>query len=116
MTCVSSSIDKTVEALVQGRAALYPTETVYGVGVAVRYAADPSIIYDIKHREHRKPIAWLVGDLKDLDVYGKHVPEFARVLARTFWPGPLTLIVNASDKVPQAFQSPDTYLLCCRYR
>ena len=106
MTCVSSSMDKTVEALVQGRAALYPTETVYGVGVAVRYAADPSIIYDIKHREYRKPIAWLVGDLKDLDVYGKHVPEFARVLARTFWPGPLTLIVNASDKVPQAFQSP----------
>ena len=28
------------------------------------------------------------------------------MLARTFWPGPLTLIVNASDKVPQAFQSP----------
>ncbi len=84
---------------------MYPTETVYGLGVAVSFADDPSVIYDLKQREQRKPIAWLVANVNDLDCYGKHVPEFARVLARTFWPGPLTLIVNASDKVPLAYRS-----------
>lgn len=101
----SNSFEQTVAALSRGEAAVYPTETVYGVGVAVHAAATPTILYDIKHREHRKPIAWLVGETSALDAYGKHVPEFARILARTFWPGPLTLIVRASDEVPENYRS-----------
>ncbi len=100
-----SSFQETVDALGSGKPAVYPTETVYGLGVAVAFAENPSVLYDIKQREQRKPIAWLVSDTSDLDRYGKHVPEFARVLARTFWPGPLTLIVSASDEVPSAFRS-----------
>lgn len=101
----SSSYNDVVSVLHQGGAAIYPTETVYGIGVAVRYADSPDLIYRLKQREHRKPIAWLVSSIDDLDTYGKHVPEFANVLARTFWPGPLTLIVNASDLVPASYQS-----------
>ena len=100
-----NSFQETVDALRSGIPAVYPTETVYGLGVAVAFAENPSVLYDIKQREQRKPIAWLVSDASDLDHYGKHVPEFARVLARTFWPGPLTLIVSASDEVPSAFRS-----------
>ena len=100
-----NSFQETVDALRSGNPAVYPTETVYGLGVAVAFAENPSVLYDIKQREQRKPIAWLVSDASDLDHYGKHVPEFARVLARTFWPGPLTLIVSASDEVPSAFRS-----------
>lgn len=101
----SSTFDETVLALKHGNAAIYPTETVYGIGVAVGYAPNPGILYELKQREHRKPIAWLISRVKDLDRYGKHIPEFARVLARTFWPGPLTLIVNASDLVPSSYRS-----------
>lgn len=101
----SSTFDETVSALLHGNAAIYPTETVYGVGVAVGHAPSPDVLYEIKQREHRKPIAWLIAHVDDLDRYGKHVPEFARVLARTFWPGPLTLIVNASDSVPSSYRS-----------
>ncbi len=100
-----NSFQETVDALRSGNPAVYPTETVYGLGVAVAFAENPSVLYDIKQREQRKPIAWLVSDASDLDHYGKHVPEFARVLARTFWPGPLTLIVSASDEVSAAFRS-----------
>ena len=100
-----NSFQETVDALRSGNPAVYPTETVYGLGVAVAFAENPSVLYEIKQREQRKPIAWLVSDASDLDHYGKHVPEFARVLARTFWPGPLTLIVSASDEVPSAFHS-----------
>ncbi len=105
MTVRSSSFQETVDALCAGKPAVYPTETVYGLGVAVSFAKDPSVLYEIKQREQRKPIAWLVADVDDLNRYGKHVPEFAQVLARTFWPGPLTLIVNASDEVPAAYRS-----------
>ncbi len=104
MVC-ANSFQETVDALRSGKPAVYPTETVYGLGVAVDFSEDPSVLYEIKNREQRKPIAWLVSDACELDRYGKHVPEFARVLARTFWPGPLTLIVNASDDVPSAYLS-----------
>lgn len=99
------SIAETAAALKRGEAAVFPTETVYGLGVAVDAAPGLEALYDLKERERSKPIAWLVANHDDLDTYGKHVPDFARVLARTFWPGPLTLIVKASEAVPEAFRS-----------
>jgi L-threonylcarbamoyladenylate synthase len=80
---------------------------VYGVGVAVRFAASPQAIYDMKQRDAGKPIAWLVDGLQALDEYGVDVPEQARELARAHWPGALTLIVKASDSVPKAYQAQD---------
>lgn len=100
-----SSLQETADALSRGRAAIYPTDTVYGIGVAIDGAKAPDILYELKRREARKPIAWLIESMDDLDRYGKHVPAFAHVLARTFWPGSLTLVVNASDLVPEAFRS-----------
>lgn len=102
---MSTNIESAAAALRAGKAVVFPTDTVYGVGVAVDYAASPTMIYDIKERDHRKPIAWLVGGVEDLDRYGKLVPANVRQLAKTFWPGPLTIIVRASDEVPHAFRS-----------
>ena len=101
----TSTIDQAANALKRGRAVIFPTDTVYGLGVAVGAAGDPQVLYDLKERDAGKPIAWLVGGLDDLDRYGRVVPDLARTLARTFWPGPLTLVVKASDEVPQAFRS-----------
>ena len=77
----------------------------YGLGVSIRHAASPDILYSLKRREKAKPISWLVSQQDDLARFGRCVPEFAFVLARMFWPGPLTLIVKASDEVPEAFRS-----------
>jgi L-threonylcarbamoyladenylate synthase len=100
-----NTLSETAQALKQGKPAIYPTDTVYGIGVAVTAAPAPDVLYELKRREARKPIAWLVGGLGDLQKYGKHVPESVLMLARTFWPGALTLVVNASDEVPPTFQS-----------
>lgn len=105
MSRLSDSIAVTASVLKKGQPAIFPTETVYGLGVSVEHAASPEILYDLKCRERRKPISWLVSQRDDLTRYGRCVPEFALVLARTFWPGPLTLIVKASSSVPTAFQS-----------
>ncbi len=86
---------------------MFPTDTVYGLGVAVGRAQSPEILYEIKERDYGKPVAWLVDSPDALVEYGKVVPEFAHALARTLWPGPLTLIVKANDSVPAAFRAAD---------
>lgn len=93
-------------ALAAGNAVIFPTDTVFGLGVSVGAAAGPQLLYELKHRDAGKPVAWLVEGPEALDVYGRDVPAYARRLAETFWPGGLTLVVRASDAVPAAFQSP----------
>lgn len=100
-----SSLQEAVAALEGGRAAVFPTETVYGLGVSVAAVEGPDVLFELKGRPRTKPIAWLVGSASDLEVYGRDVPAYARALADAFWPGPLTLIVRASDAVPPAFCS-----------
>lgn len=101
----SCTIDEAAAALKRGEPIIFPTETVYGLGVAVNAAESPHVLYDIKERTQQKPIAWLIADQDDLARYGKVVPDLAFALARTFWPGALTLIVKASEHVPEAFRS-----------
>lgn len=105
MSLPTTNIGAAAAVLKHGNAAIYPTETVYGLGVSVRDAESPAVLFDIKQRSKAKPIAWLVGGVDDLTRYGKHVPKFACAIARTFWPGPLTLIVKAGDAVPERFRS-----------
>lgn len=105
MTVRILTIDEAADVLREGAPAVFPTETVYGLGLSVRDAAGPQALYDLKQRSHNKPIAWLIADIDDLTRFGKAVPDFALTLARTFWPGPLTLVVKASDEVPEAFRS-----------
>ncbi len=99
------SLDEAASALKRGEAVIFPTETVYGLGVSVEAVAGPDVLYSLKERDRGKPISWLVTGCDDLDRYGAHVPDLARKLARAYWPGALTLIVEASDAVPPAFRS-----------
>ncbi|WP_080798818.1 L-threonylcarbamoyladenylate synthase [Arabiibacter massiliensis] len=105
MPAPSSVLREAAAALDRGEAVIFPTETVYGLGVSVRAAAGPDVLYDLKERDRGKPISWLVGSVDDLDRFGAHVPELALKLARAYWPGPLTLIVQAAGEVPEAFRS-----------
>ena len=96
---------KAVEALKAGKAVVFPTDTVYGLGVSVEHARTPRAIYDLKQRDAGKPIAWLVGGVEALDEYGFGGPDYARALAAKHWPGALTIIVRANESVPEAFRS-----------
>ena len=93
------------DALEQGKAVVFPTDTVYGIGVSVHHAKSPQVLFNIKQRAAGKPIAWLVGSPEALDEYGCDVSERAKELARFHWPGALTIIVKASDAVPPVFRS-----------
>lgn len=104
-----------------GALALIPTETVYGVGVSVvafagekpAQAAMPQEgsgyrrIFTLKQRELAQTVPWLVADASALDEYASDVHPGARALAQAFWPGALTIVVSASDKVPPYLQAAD---------
>ena len=101
----SYQISAVIRALQAGQAALFPTDTVYGLGVAIEAAPSPAQLYQLKHRSDDKPIAWLVKDVESLFRYGKDVPSWAYELAKAHWPGALTLVVEASEEVPVAYRS-----------
>lgn len=91
--------------LEKGSVIALPTDTVYGLGISPLHAHTLDALYNLKHREAAKPIAWLLADPEDILVYGCQIPSYALDLAKRYWPGALTLIVNASDRVPRVFQS-----------
>lgn len=94
-----------ITLLRKGQPLIFPTDTVYGLGVAVGYAQSPQVLYRLKQREDDKPVAWLVDGVHALEEYGEEVPAYAHGLAQKFWPGPLTLVIKAGKKVPRAFCS-----------
>ncbi len=80
------------EHLRSGGLVAYPTETVYGFGCALRRDALDALAA-LKAREGVKPFLLLVGDAQGLA--GVRWTESARRLAAAFWPGPLTLALQA---------------------
>ena len=94
-----------VAALREGRPAIFPTDTVYGLGVAVDFAPDPLELFRLKGRDASKPVAWLIAEPADLFRFGRDAGPQAAHLAEEGWPGPLTLVVRASDEVPPAYCS-----------
>ncbi len=78
-----------------------PTDTFYGL------AADPFNLYaieevfQIKGRPTHKPILLLVASVEQAEELSSgHLPERFYGLARRFWPGPLTMVIEASGRVP----------------
>lgn len=100
-----SSIQQAADKLRAGCPVIFPTDTVYGLGLSVLHASSPQELYLIKGRASDKPVAWLVDGPESLSMFGRNVPDYAFDLARTYWPGPLTVIVSAAESVPVEFQS-----------
>lgn len=71
---------------------LYPTETVYGLGVDPFDAAALERLYILKGRDAGKAVTWLVRDMRDIERFAE-VSETARRIAGHFLPGPLTLVL-----------------------
>jgi L-threonylcarbamoyladenylate synthase len=85
------------QALKAGHLVAFATETVYGVGADASNAAAVARIYETKGRPADHPLIVHVSDSKQLDVWAREVPEYARKLAADFWPGAMTLVLNRSQ-------------------
>ena len=101
-----NDVEAAVAIIERGGVVVIPTETVYGL--AVRPDAEGvARIFEIKGRAADKSLQMLVPDLSWLDTLARPSAN-ARKLASAFWPGPLTLVLPASDDAPVAVRRGDT--------
>ncbi len=95
----SEPVARAVEILRRGGLVAFPTETVYGLGADAANDAAVERIFRAKGRPADHPLIVHVGDALQLDRWARDVPAAARVLARRFWPGPLTLVLTRAAGV-----------------
>jgi L-threonylcarbamoyladenylate synthase len=88
------------DALTRGDVVAFPTETVYGLGAHIGHPDAVARIFSIKGRPQDHPLIVHGADARLLDRYGSHVGDDAYLLAESFWPGPLTIIVTRNSEVP----------------
>jgi len=84
----------------QGWVVAFPTETVYGLGAAVFDGAAVARIFEAKRRPGDNPLIAHIGSLDQIDQLASGVEPYARTLIDSFFPGPLTVVVKKSDRVP----------------
>ena len=88
------AIQKAGEILKTGGLAAFPTETVYGLGGNALDATASRKIYAAKGRPGDNPLIVHIARLEDLETVARNIPEKAWRLAKTCWPGPLTMILE----------------------
>jgi L-threonylcarbamoyladenylate synthase len=94
------SIQRAGAVLRAGGVAVFPTETVYGVGADIRNAEAVGRVFFLKHRKPSQPLMAHCASPVQMLEYVAEVPERVQSLISRFWPGPLALILRSTDKVP----------------
>jgi len=99
---MSNDIAKAVEILKRGGLVAFATETVYGLGADATNPQAIAKIFAVKGRPSTNP---LIVHIASIDIARKFTadwPASAQLLAETFWPGPLTLVVVKSPRIVEA--------------
>jgi len=97
------SVQKDIkETLLNGKNVVFPTETVYGIGANALNLDGVKNIYRVKGRPSDNPLIMHIASVKDFYRYSKNHQAYVEDLIKAFWPGPLTLVVEKVDQVPQA--------------
>jgi len=97
-----ASIQHAVQILRQGGVVAHPTDTCYGLAADVFNEKALRHLYEMKGMAPDKPVSLLVGSLEEAMKCGVFSP-LAMELAKRFWPGPLTLVVPRTERLPVFF-------------
>ena len=91
--------DEAVRVLRECGVAAIPTDTVYGLAAAYDDVQAVDRVFSIKSRPSGLAVPLLLDDAGSIERYVSDVPESFRALAKTFWPGPLTIVMRKSPLV-----------------
>ncbi len=94
--CSANAMADAAANLLAGGLVAFPTETVYGLGADACNADAVARIYSVKGRPADHPLIVHVASMDGLGDWADDVPGYAILLARDFWPGPMTLVVKRS--------------------
>jgi L-threonylcarbamoyladenylate synthase len=83
--------------LIAGDLVAFPTETVYGLGADASNSKAVARIYSVKGRPNDHPLIVHIASMDRMSDWACEVPAYAIALARSFWPGPMTLVLKRSE-------------------
>ena len=89
-----------VECLKSGGIVAIPTDTVYGLAADPFNASAVQRLYTLKGRPDGKPIPLVLSSIDDVHRVAQNLPDYFFHLTNLFWPGGLTIIVEAKDLLP----------------
>lgn len=95
-----SEIERAAALIRAGRLVAFPTETVYGLGANAVDAQAVERIFAAKGRPHTSPVIVHVASVEMARGLAAEWPDAAEILARRYWPGPLTLVVPKKPEIP----------------
>ena len=95
-----NAVRRAAELIRRGDVVGLPTDTFYGLAADPFNLAAVARIYEIKGRPERKALPILLASLEQAEELVGDVPDIFFVLAEHFWPGALTLVVDAASRVP----------------
>jgi len=90
---------RSAEILASGGIIAYPTETFYGLGADATNEKAIEKIFAIKGRNFKNPVSLIIGQADDIHPLVQDVPLTAKKLMAAFWPGALTIVFSATDKI-----------------
>jgi L-threonylcarbamoyladenylate synthase len=96
----SDSIARAATVLRSGGLVAFPTETVYGLGANALDADAVARIFAAKGRPASNPVIVHIAGLMQVNQVVSEWPPIAEVLAKRFWPGPLTLVLPKRKEIP----------------
>lgn len=99
------SIDKAVEILNQNQVVAFPTETVYGLGAKIDSEEALKKIFSTKERPFFDPLIVHVDTIEKAKTCFSKWNDIAEVLSQSFWPGPLTLVMEKSNRISDLITS-----------
>jgi L-threonylcarbamoyladenylate synthase len=114
MAEIGKDINKAKLLLEGGKLVAIPTETVYGLAGNALDLSAVTRIFEVKRRPYFDPLIVHTPDIDNAKIYAESLPAEAVALAKTFWPGPLTLVLKKKAIIPHLVTSGlDTVALRC---
>lgn len=95
-----SELNEAAKIIKNGGLVVMPTETVYGLAADALNASAIKKIFKVKGRPADNPLIVHISHIDELAPLVSKIPTEAKILADKFWPGPLTMILPKSEKVP----------------
>ena len=96
--CTLDKLSDAAKRLKAGGIVAFPTETVYGLGVDAENSSAVARMYEVKGRPANHPVIVHIADQNEVAYWAEEIPDYAILLMRKFWPGPMTLILKRSPK------------------
>ena len=97
VNCDKEGIEKANQIIKHGGIAIFPTDTVYGIGCDPYNEKSVERIYEIKSRDITKQVPILAYSIETASKVC-HLDKFTKKIAQKFWPGPLTIILKVTDE------------------